>query len=263
MPTTANHPTEESGGTTRSGRGTNYPPGNRHPSPPPEVPHNNDFDDGANALWSLYGKEAKNRDKARIQTLKDDMDGVLIFAGLFSAVLTAFVVPKIQDLEEDPAQKSAYYQQQSALALVHISQQIAAIGTQTSIGSTPPFPDYVFHPSASDRRVNICWLLSLVFSLSAALLATLVQQWVRAYMRLFQLSSNPLKTARIRLFLFEGVEPLPMLAEAVPGLIHASLILFFLGFSTPSEKSIMPSVLSLLFPSLFADSSTSTAPSHR
>ena len=38
-----------------------------------------DFDDSANDLWSLYGKEAKSHDEARINTLKDDMDGVLIF----------------------------------------------------------------------------------------------------------------------------------------------------------------------------------------
>lgn len=38
-----------------------------------------DFDDSANKLWSLYGKEAESHDKARIETLKDDMDSVLIF----------------------------------------------------------------------------------------------------------------------------------------------------------------------------------------
>jgi len=38
-----------------------------------------DFDGSANALWTLYGKEAKSHDEARVQTLKDDMDGVLIF----------------------------------------------------------------------------------------------------------------------------------------------------------------------------------------
>jgi hypothetical protein len=38
-----------------------------------------DFDDSSNALWSLYGKEAKSYDEATIQTLKGDMDGVLIF----------------------------------------------------------------------------------------------------------------------------------------------------------------------------------------
>jgi hypothetical protein len=38
-----------------------------------------DFDGSANPLWTLYGSEAKSCDEARIQTLKDDMDGVLIF----------------------------------------------------------------------------------------------------------------------------------------------------------------------------------------
>ena len=42
-----------------------------------------DFDGSANALWSLYGKEAKSHDESRIQTLKEDMDGVLIFVSSY------------------------------------------------------------------------------------------------------------------------------------------------------------------------------------
>jgi hypothetical protein len=42
-----------------------------------------DFDGSANALWSLYGREAKSHDESRIQTLKDDMDGVLIFVSSY------------------------------------------------------------------------------------------------------------------------------------------------------------------------------------
>ena len=38
-----------------------------------------DFDDGANALWSLYGKEAKTHDEACFVSLAKDMDGVLLF----------------------------------------------------------------------------------------------------------------------------------------------------------------------------------------
>jgi hypothetical protein len=38
-----------------------------------------DFDDGANALWSLYGKDAKTHDEARIESVAKDMDGVLVF----------------------------------------------------------------------------------------------------------------------------------------------------------------------------------------
>ena len=51
---------------------------------PPEVRMIGDFDDSANALWTLYGKEAKSHDEASIQALKDDMDGVLIFVRLYS-----------------------------------------------------------------------------------------------------------------------------------------------------------------------------------
>ena len=46
---------------------------------PKEIRMIGDFDGSANALWTLYGKEAKSYDEAGIQTLKDDMDGVLIF----------------------------------------------------------------------------------------------------------------------------------------------------------------------------------------
>jgi hypothetical protein len=150
-------------------------------------------------------------------------------AGLFSAVLTAFVVPKIQDLKVDPADQSAYYQNQTVHMLDRISQQLASMGDQISTNSNSPLPYPTFHASASDRRVNILWLISLVCSLSAALLATLVQQWARAYMRVFQHSKNPLKAARIQLFLLEGAERLPSVAEFVPGLIHISLILFLWG----------------------------------
>ena len=55
---------------------------------PPEQQPSQDFDEDANDLWSLYGKEAKSHDEARIEILKDDMDGVLIFVCLmcFSAL---------------------------------------------------------------------------------------------------------------------------------------------------------------------------------
>jgi hypothetical protein len=38
-----------------------------------------DFDDSANALWKLYGQEAKNYDHATIKDIKSDMGGLLIF----------------------------------------------------------------------------------------------------------------------------------------------------------------------------------------
>ena len=139
------------------------------------------------------------------------------------------MVPKIQDLEVNPAQQSVYYQSQTVQILAQISQQIASIGTEIPLNVTQPLPYPIFHPSASDRRVNVFWLMSLVCSLSASLLATVVQQWTRSYLRIYQRSKNPLRTARIQTFLSEGLELMPMMAEAAPGLIHLSVFLFFAG----------------------------------
>ncbi|KAI0000783.1 hypothetical protein BJV74DRAFT_766476, partial [Russula compacta] len=190
-----------------------------------------DFDGSANALWTLYGKEAKSFDEARIKTLKDDMDGVLIFAGLFSAVLTSFIINSQQNLQPNPAEQTVYFLQHNVALLTQISQQISAIASQASIPSVPLPPLPAFNKAASDIRVNVFWFMALVFSLSAALLAILVQQWVRNYMHVFQRYSDPLKSARLRQFLREGSEKwyMPVVADAVPGLLHVSLFLFFAG----------------------------------
>ncbi|KAH9016243.1 hypothetical protein EDB85DRAFT_766441 [Lactarius pseudohatsudake] len=187
-----------------------------------------DFGDGANALWSLFAKQAKHKTKLGSKAWW----GIWMCPSIcwpVSAVLTSFLIQSIQKLQPDPTQQSAYYQNQSLVVLIHISQQIAAIGSQVFNSSTPPPPYLAPKPSSSDILVNICWLVSLVCSLSAALLAILIQQWVRSYMQVFQLHDHPLKRARFRQFFFEGAKGMPALAEAVPGLIHLSLFLFFIG----------------------------------
>jgi hypothetical protein len=51
-----------------------------------------DFNDNANAMWSLHLGEAKSHDEARIHSLKDDMDGVLIFVRVY---VSAIIVPHL------------------------------------------------------------------------------------------------------------------------------------------------------------------------
>ena len=50
-----------------------------------EIPHRADFGDSANDLWSLYVKEAERHDEATSKTVKENMDGALIFVGLYSS----------------------------------------------------------------------------------------------------------------------------------------------------------------------------------
>ena len=155
----------------------------------------------------------------------------VIQAGLFSAAVTSFLIDSFNNLQVDPAQQMVYYQQQNVALLAQISTQVASIAPQVSIPSTLPPPYPAFRPNSSDVRANAFWFMSLVFSLVAALLATLVQQWVRDYIHVFQRYGNPLKGARLRQYLYEGVEGwyMPRVARFVPGLVHLSLFLFFAG----------------------------------
>jgi hypothetical protein len=152
---------------------------------------------------------------------------------LFSAALTGLVIDRSQTIQPTPAQQGAYFQKQSTLLLNQISQQLSSLGAPASISPDISLSDPTVNPSASDVRVNICWFMSLVFSLSAALLATLVQRWAQDYMHMFERYTNPLKIARIRQYLRKGVERwyMPTTAEVVPGLVHFSLLLFFIGLA--------------------------------
>ena len=124
-----------------------------------------------------------------------------------------------------------YYLKQNVALLDQISKQILSIAPQVTVPSTPPPPFPSFEPIESDIRVNVFWFMALIFSLAAALLAILMQQWVRNYMHVFQQYSDPLKCARVRQYLHDGLERgwMPGVAEAVPGFLHVSLFFFFAG----------------------------------
>ena len=126
--------------------------------------------------------------------------------------------------------------------------QLSSIAPPVSIPSTPLPP--LFHPSASDVRVNVFWFVALAFSLLAAFLALLVQQWVRDYMYASERYRDPLKSARLRQYMYEGFETWHMLrvAEAVPGFLHLSLFLFFVGLADSLLNINTKVAISTIFP---------------
>ncbi|KAI0036269.1 hypothetical protein K488DRAFT_41382, partial [Vararia minispora EC-137] len=152
-------------------------------------------------------------------------------AGLYSASLTAFLVDSYKLLKPDPVDQTEALTQQSVFLLTQIAAQLGANATG-SITAAQQSELQPFSPTSAAVRINVCWFLSLVLSLTAALFATIVQQWVRDYMQSsFQRYSSPLKRARIRQYLFEGADKQKMsvVVDLIPALIHASLFLFFAG----------------------------------
>ncbi|KAI0069176.1 hypothetical protein BV25DRAFT_1782317, partial [Artomyces pyxidatus] len=175
-------------------------------------------------IWSMYLSEAEKHDKILADNWKGDTDGILIFTGLFSATVAAFIIESYKNLQSDAGATTV-------TLLGQISLQLAAQANNTHI-TIPLLPDpNAFQPTSSALRVNILWFLSLVLSLTCALSATLIQQWARRYLMATQRHAIPQKRGQIHAFLYAGVTRYRMMAatEALPALLHTSVLFFFVG----------------------------------
>ncbi|KAJ7601128.1 hypothetical protein C8J56DRAFT_1075119 [Mycena floridula] len=126
------------------------------------------------------------------------MDGMILFVALFSAVITAFLIESYKTLSRDSTNQAVPIQSPA---------------------------DIAFRPSRAVIITNAFWFLSLGLSLACALIATLIQQWAADYIHAIGRRQAPEKHARIRAFLFEGVENsnVGAIVEGTPVLLHASL----------------------------------------
>ena len=153
-------------------------------------------------------------------------------AGSFSLALIMFIAYSKQSLKVSPADQMVCYHRQNVAILDQLSKQFVSIAPQVPIPSTPPLPPPSFKSLPPDIHINVFWIMALLFSLFATLLATFVRQWVCDYMNNFQRYSRyPLKSTRPRQYMPGGLEERHWLviAGAVPRLLHVSLILFSLG----------------------------------
>ncbi|KAF7341285.1 hypothetical protein MVEN_01864600 [Mycena venus] len=172
-------------------------------------------------LWAVYISEAEKYDKGLVESWKSDMQGMLIFAGLFSASLTAFLIESYKTLNVDSGDATVQL-------LARISHQLEG----SADGSTLPIPSPLsFTPTTASVVCNALWFISLGLSLSCALIATLLDQWARDFLHRSEIRSAPFIRARIFSYLYYGLKRFHMhtVVEIIPLLLHASLFLFFSG----------------------------------
>ncbi|KAH9971352.1 hypothetical protein BGW80DRAFT_1513149 [Lactifluus volemus] len=201
-----------------------------NPDVPPSEQHQSSwsqptFSDGSEPIFNMYVKMSQEEDDKMANRWQKDADGILIFTGLFSASVAALLAVSIQDLRPNSQDTSAFYLANIYLLLA--DPNISRASILASPATPPPFS-----PPRYAIWVNSLWFLSLVISLTSALLATLLQQWARRYLTITQPPRlSPHKRARIRSFFADGVEKfhLPLAVETLPALLHVSLFLFFSG----------------------------------
>ncbi|KAI3608703.1 hypothetical protein WG66_003755 [Moniliophthora roreri] len=167
--------------------------------------------------WERILKEVSRHDEDMVKGWRDDIDTLLVFAGLFSAVVTAFTIESYQWLNEDPADTTVLLLTQLISMQVNGSQSISFEPTQ-------------FKPDASSIRINVFWFLSLIFSLTSALFGLLCKQWVREHQRdtTTRTPGEALALRQLRRDSFEkwGVSSF---LSALPILLEVALLLFFVG----------------------------------
>ncbi|KAJ3559504.1 hypothetical protein NM688_g305 [Phlebia brevispora] len=196
-----------------------------------------DEDETLDAKASMYKKEEawetvvdtlKEREKATTDSWKDELNNLLIFTGLFSAIVTAFTVVSLSWLQQDSGDATN-------ILLAHISLQLSSFVISTGhVNSSVPSVPLVnvtssFIPSGYAVPVNVLWVLSLTLSLIAAFFAITVQQWLRQ----LQLPLGiPLRKAAHMLSLrYDGLQAwqVPGIISLLPLLLQVAVILFLTG----------------------------------
>ncbi|TFK44138.1 hypothetical protein BDQ12DRAFT_620017 [Crucibulum laeve] len=172
--------------------------------------------------WETCHKAVKKYDDAMCTAWKDEVQNLLIFAGLFSAVVTAFVVESYKVLA-DPIDDSTRL-------LAQIAVELASINGRNTTTTTPiNTPQENFSPSAFAVRLNTFWFLSLTLSLATVMLGILALQWIREYERYEAISYR--ERLEIRQMRYESIVKwqIPNILRGLPVLLQLALMLFFLG----------------------------------
>ncbi|KAK7037793.1 hypothetical protein VNI00_010754 [Paramarasmius palmivorus] len=173
--------------------------------------------------WEAMLKEVSRYDDEMVKKWKEDIDTLLVFAGLSSAVIAAFAVESYRWLSEDPASTV------TPEVLIHISKQLTEL-TASSASELGPFQRTPFVVEPSSVRINCLWFISLILSLTSGLLGLLCKQWLREH-RDQPLTGTPGEALALRQLRRDSLSKwrISSFVSMLTILIEAALVLFFVG----------------------------------
>ncbi|KAI0760438.1 hypothetical protein C8Q74DRAFT_1296319 [Fomes fomentarius] len=179
-------------------------------------------------VWSAAAEAVKIHHDELVARWKEEMDTLLVYAGLISAILTAFNIQSYQMLQPSPTDSTVAVLQQ-------ISTQLASFSINPTFVNSTHHPQALsdlqppFHASLSAVWINMLWFCSLVFSLAAASIALVVKQWLHS--ETVGLSGTSREIARLRQHRLNGLRKwrVGSIVVALPILLQAALGLFLGG----------------------------------
>ncbi|CEL53166.1 hypothetical protein RSOLAG1IB_11298 [Rhizoctonia solani AG-1 IB] len=174
-------------------------------------------------VWKRYVLETDRSDKELVEGWNNSLDMLLIFAALFSAISTAFVLESTKDLKPD-------YTDTSAQTLAAILAALSSLGSANA-SDVSTADQANFTPSSAAIKVNILWFMSLSLSVAVALVAIVAKDWCYQFMS--GRNGQILLQGRRRQLRWEGIEKWKMqeIMYILPLMMHAALLLFAAGLS--------------------------------
>ncbi|KAH7101472.1 hypothetical protein BKA62DRAFT_597828, partial [Auriculariales sp. MPI-PUGE-AT-0066] len=198
---------------------------------------------GEHALvWKKHFEIATRQDEDQVERWSRTLDILLLFAGLFSAVATAFVGESAKDLQPNWAE----YQARIIRAEILVGGKLSASTFTDDLDSAK------FQPSARERWTNGIWTASLCLSLLVALLSILAKQWVSEYVsRTRAPATSPRQWSIRRTAYSRGLDrwKLGLLIGLLPVVLHNSLFLFFIGLALyfwKSDRCLSSAIIALI-----------------
>ncbi|KAF9473397.1 hypothetical protein BDN70DRAFT_925186 [Pholiota conissans] len=181
------------------------------------------FEASENALvWQVYNVESSKADAATLDASHRSIDVLLIFTGLFCTVLTTFIVQAYQFLVQDPTSYLSPTAPMTAVNMTHI-----VIGTLLHHSNALPFRTT---PSLKQLQwVNALWFVSLALSLCNAVFCMLGKQWLQPGRNALGSSARSRARERQRKYMLIKAWHILIIIDALPLLLHISLLLFFAG----------------------------------
>ncbi|KAG8943560.1 hypothetical protein FRC04_002785 [Tulasnella sp. 424] len=186
------------------------------PNPPDE------FGQDGGKFYRCYDALAQEIDDDMTSGLKEQLEGMLIFAGLFAGVNTAFLALTIPLLSADPADDTNALLAQNNAILMQL-----VMGRNESVLVDSPLPSTAFAPSHDIFIINALFALSLTFAIISSFLAVLGRQWLVYYRK--RGGGGPDRQRWEQLKRFLGAERWRLeaiLDDVLPSLLQVGLIIF-------------------------------------
>ncbi|OCH93745.1 hypothetical protein OBBRIDRAFT_700667, partial [Obba rivulosa] len=178
----------------------------------------------ADKAWSLCAERLKSQDVGMVKAWNNEIDALLVFAGLFAAVLSAFIVAIYPKLGSDPGTDL------NTQILLHLLAQSPDNSAVQLFTSRILVSSDASNVHASTIAINVLWFTSLVLVLSAASIGIVVRQWLNYFVS--PTSSDSKHSAYIHCLRYnEGLLPwsVPEILSALPVLLQAALAFFLVG----------------------------------